>query len=125
MTSSEFALLKRTSVVTLSICGIFKEVVTISAAGIVFHDPLTPINVSGLVVTIASIAAYNYIKVKKMRSDARAEAALVTTGESHGVEAMLPTVEAEDGVNGVEASKERVEHKQGRPKSGVKDNRPD
>ncbi|KAI9751762.1 MAG: Triose-phosphate Transporter, partial [Candelina submexicana] len=41
MTASEFALLQRTSVVTLSICGIFKEVVTISAAGIVFHDQLT------------------------------------------------------------------------------------
>lgn len=71
MTSSEFALLKRTSVVTLSICGIFKEVVTISAAGIVFHDPLTPINVSGLLVTIASIGAYNYIKITKMRRAAR------------------------------------------------------
>ncbi|KAL9125222.1 MAG: hypothetical protein Q9217_005540 [Psora testacea] len=73
MTASEFALLQRTSVVTLSICGIFKEVVTISAAGIVFHDPLTPINVSGLLVTIASIAAYNYIKITKMRRDARME----------------------------------------------------
>ncbi|KAI9812016.1 MAG: Triose-phosphate Transporter [Pycnora praestabilis] len=71
MTSSEFALLQRTSVVTLSICGIFKEVVTISAAAIVFHDPLTPINVSGLGVTIASIAAYNWIKVRKMREEAR------------------------------------------------------
>ena len=73
MTASEFALLQRTSVVTLSICGIFKEVVTISAAGIVFHDPLTPINVSGLLVTIASIGAYNYIKIAKMRKDARLE----------------------------------------------------
>ena len=73
MTASEFALLQRTSVVTLSICGIFKEVVTISAAGIVFHDPLTPINVSGLLVTIASIAAYNYIKITKMRTNARME----------------------------------------------------
>ena len=73
MTSSEFALLQRTSVVTLSICGIFKEVVTITAAGIVFHDPLTPINISGLLVTIASIAAYNYVKITKMRNDARKE----------------------------------------------------
>ena len=71
MTSSEFALLQRTSVVTLSICGIFKEVVTILAAGIVFHDPLTPINVFGLLVTIVSIAAYNYVKITKMRKDAR------------------------------------------------------
>ena len=74
MTASEFALLQRTSVVTLSICGIFKEVVTISAAGIVFHDPLTPINISGLLITIASIAAYNYIKITKMRQEQRLEA---------------------------------------------------
>ena len=71
MTSSEFALLQRSSVVTLSICGIFKEVVTISAAGFFFHDPLTPINLSGLAVTIGSIAAYNYVKITKMRDDAR------------------------------------------------------
>jgi len=74
MTASEFALLQRTSVVTLSIAGIFKEVVTISAAGLVFGDPLTPVNVSGLFVTIGAIAAYNWIKIRKMREDARAEA---------------------------------------------------
>jgi solute carrier family 35 protein C2 len=74
MTSAEFALLQRTSVVTLSIAGIFKEVVTISAAGIVFHDALTPINISGLFVTIGAIAAYNYIKITKMREDARTAA---------------------------------------------------
>lgn len=73
MTASEFALLQRTSVVTLSICGIFKEVVTIAAAGIVFKDPLTPINISGLLITIASIGAYNYIKITKMRRDAMKE----------------------------------------------------
>ncbi|KAI8938861.1 hypothetical protein NX059_004722 [Plenodomus lindquistii] len=70
MTASEFALLKRTSVVTLSICGIFKEVVTIGTANLVFKDPLTPINLTGLVVTISSIAAYNYMKFKKMREEA-------------------------------------------------------
>lgn len=84
MTSSEFALLQRTSVVTLSICGIFKEVVTISAAGIVFHDPLTPINVSGLFVTIGAIAAYNWIKIRKMRDDAREKAHLQHAGPDEG-----------------------------------------
>lgn len=73
MIASEFALLQRSSVVTLSICGIFKEVVTISAAGVIFHDKLTPVNISGLVVTIASIGTYNYMKISKMRSDARKE----------------------------------------------------
>jgi solute carrier family 35, member C2 len=71
MMSAEYALLKRTSVVTLSICGIFKEVLTISAAQITYHDKLTPVNISGLVVTIASIGAYNYIKISKMRRNAR------------------------------------------------------
>lgn len=71
MIASEFALLKRSSVVTLSICGIFKEVITISAAGVVFHDKLTLINISGLVITIASIATYNYMKISKMRAEAR------------------------------------------------------
>ena len=69
MIASEFALLKRSSVVTLSICGIFKEVVTISAAGVIFHDRLTPVNVTGLVVTIGSIATYNYMKVSRMRQE--------------------------------------------------------
>lgn len=71
MTTAEFALLQRTNVVTLSICGIFKEVVTISAAGFVFGDALTPVNISGLIVTLTSIAAYNYLKITKMRQEAR------------------------------------------------------
>jgi solute carrier family 35 protein C2 len=81
MTASEFALLQRTSVVTLSICGIFKEVLTISTATIVFKDKLTPINFSGLVVTIATIAVYNYMKIKKMREDAQMEAHLIVEQE--------------------------------------------
>lgn len=100
MTASEFALLQRTSVVTLSICGIFKEVVTITAAGIVFDDPLTPINISGLLVTIASIAAYNYIKITKMRSDARKEVegtnGPLQNGDLDG-EAAAPMLHPRDG----------------------------
>ncbi|KAL1852133.1 hypothetical protein Daus18300_012280 [Diaporthe australafricana] len=73
MTASEFALLQRTSVVTLSIAGIFKEVVTISTATLVFDDKLTPINISGLFVTIGAICAYNWIKITKMREDAKTD----------------------------------------------------
>ncbi len=80
MTTSEYSLLQRTNVVTLSICGIFKEVVTITAAEIVYHDPLTPINVSGLLITIGSIASYNYLKITKMREEARREVAMGTAG---------------------------------------------
>ncbi|KAH6608795.1 nucleotide-sugar transporter [Trichoderma cornu-damae] len=73
MTASEFALLQRTSVVTLSIAGIFKEVVTISAASLVFKDRLTLVNFIGLITTMLAIIAYNYIKIKKMREDAQVQ----------------------------------------------------
>jgi solute carrier family 35 protein C2 len=90
MTASEFALLQRTSVVTLSICGIFKEVLTISTATIVFKDKLTPINFSGLVVTILTIAVYNYMKIKKMREDAQTEAHLIVEQEYAPVHSSEP-----------------------------------
>jgi solute carrier family 35 protein C2 len=73
MTASEFALLQRTSVVTLSIAGIFKEVVTISAASVVFQDTLTTINIIGLLTTLVAIVAYNYIKITKMRQEAQTD----------------------------------------------------
>ena len=100
MTASEFALLQRTSVVTLSICGIFKEVVTIAAAGILFKDSLTITNISGLFVTIGSIGAYNYIKITKMRQEARKEAGLEPKptsdedGDASATEPMLAPSEA-------------------------------
>ncbi|KAL7946684.1 TPT domain-containing protein [Trichoderma barbatum] len=73
MTASEFALLQRTSVVTLSIAGIFKEVVTISAASVVFKDKLTLVNFIGLVITMVAIIAYNYVKISKMREEAQVQ----------------------------------------------------
>jgi solute carrier family 35, member C2 len=80
MTTSEYSLLQRTNVVTLSICGIFKEVVTIMAAEVTYHDPLTLINVSGLLITIGSIASYNYLKIRKMREEARRDLVAGVTG---------------------------------------------
>lgn len=81
MTACEYALLQRTSVVTLSIAGIFKEVVTISTATLVFDDKLTAINISGLCVTIGAICAYNYIKITKMRKEAQTDLQKRTQGD--------------------------------------------
>ena len=58
---------------TLSICGILKEVLTISAASVVFHDEISTVNGIGLVVTVATIAAYNYFKMASMRDEASRE----------------------------------------------------
>ncbi|BGP18370.1 hypothetical protein JCM10213v2_006436 [Rhodosporidiobolus nylandii] len=68
MNVTEFGLIQRTSVVTLSVAGIFKEVAVIFLSTVVFHDELTPINISGLVVTIFGIALYNYLKYRQFTS---------------------------------------------------------
>ncbi|SNX86675.1 related to YMD8 - putative nucleotide sugar transporter [Melanopsichium pennsylvanicum] len=64
MNMAEFALIKRTSVVTLSVAGIFKEVLTIALASSVFGDELTPINITGLCVTLVGIGLYNFLKYR-------------------------------------------------------------
>ena len=84
MTASEFALLQRTSVVTLSIAGIFKEVVTIITATLVFHDTLTLVNFLGLIVTLAAITVYNYIKIMKMRKQAQIDVHKGHLSHEHG-----------------------------------------
>ena len=74
MVASEFALLQRSSVVTLSVAGIFKEILTITAAAVVFGDPLTPVNISGLAITIVSVGWYNWWKIQRMRAETLGEA---------------------------------------------------
>ncbi|KAI8061154.1 triose-phosphate transporter family-domain-containing protein [Gongronella butleri] len=64
MIMSEFFLIKRTSVVTLSVCGIFKEVATIFISTLVFGDQLTVINIVGLCVTLFGIGLYNWFKIR-------------------------------------------------------------
>lgn len=71
MVLAQFALLQRSSVVTLSVCGILKEVVIIGVAGAVFGDQLTPINICGVVAIMASVVAYNYMKISAARRVAR------------------------------------------------------
>ena len=85
MTAVEFALLKRTSVVTLSVCGIFKEVITIIAGEVLFDDKLTPVNISGVFVTIIAIVGYNYIRLQKVR-----EATTTPPSKQAGTEESAP-----------------------------------
>ncbi|OMJ16741.1 putative transporter [Smittium culicis] len=63
MILSEFFLISQTSVLTLAVVGILKEVVMITVAVIIFGDKITFTNFIGLVITIFGIALYNYLKV--------------------------------------------------------------
>ncbi|TIA87926.1 hypothetical protein E3P99_02879 [Wallemia hederae] len=65
MVLSEFKLIERSSIITMSIAGIFKELLTIFISSAIFGDTLTPINVTGMCITIFGICVYNYIKYKQ------------------------------------------------------------
>ncbi|CAO1621515.1 unnamed protein product [Jaminaea pallidilutea] len=73
MSLSEYALIQRTSVVTLSVAGILKEVLTVIVASIVFDDRLTPVNITGLCIAVSGIAAYNWIKYRSLRDKAEGD----------------------------------------------------
>lgn len=83
MIMSEFFLIKRTSVVTLSVCGIFKEVATIFISSLVFGDILTIINIIGLCITLFGIGLYNWLKLKMNTAKARKGAAAIEVEEGH------------------------------------------
>ncbi|KAI8322185.1 TPT-domain-containing protein, partial [Martensiomyces pterosporus] len=63
MVLSEFFLISRTSVVTLSIAGMLKEVVMVGVAHLVFGDKMTLVNASGLLVALFGIGMYNWLKI--------------------------------------------------------------
>ncbi|RKP37644.1 triose-phosphate transporter family-domain-containing protein, partial [Dimargaris cristalligena] len=65
MVTAEYQLISRTSVVTLSVAGIFKEVVTIILSTVTFKDKLTPLNLVGLAITLLGIGIYKWIKLRK------------------------------------------------------------
>jgi solute carrier family 35 protein C2 len=47
-----FSIIQRVGAVPMSIAGIAKEVATISASALLFGDELTPLNITGVAVTV-------------------------------------------------------------------------
>lgn len=74
MTIAEYVLLQYASLLTLSIAGIFKELLTIFISWVVFGDQLSFINVIGLIITFADIVWYNFYRFEqnanKLKNDA-------------------------------------------------------
>ncbi|KAH9920106.1 triose-phosphate transporter family-domain-containing protein [Fomitopsis serialis] len=65
MVLSEFYILQRAGIVPMSIAGIAKEVTTISASAWFFGDELTPLNLTGVSITICGIGLYTYHKYRR------------------------------------------------------------
>ncbi|KAF9390548.1 Triose-phosphate Transporter [Mortierella sp. AD011] len=74
MVLAEFNLITRTSVVSLSVMGIVKEVVTILVSSAVFHDHLTLVNILGLFITLTGIGFYHFMKLREIMAKSRRDA---------------------------------------------------
>ena len=72
LTFSEYLLLSNTSSITFSICGIFKEIVTLTLASTVGGDKLSWINIFGLMICLSGISLHSYLKYKKSQEEKNA-----------------------------------------------------
>ncbi|KAK1079480.1 hypothetical protein LTR33_006355, partial [Friedmanniomyces endolithicus] len=90
-------------------------VLTISAAAMVFGDELSPINISGLIVTIASIAGYNYLKYSTMTKEARKEAHQAIRDEAESVPLRSSGEQQHSGVDGRKSTEALNGHIDGSP----------
>ena len=81
MTVAEFALIQRSSVITLSVCGIFKEIVSIFIGQSVFHEALTGTNIAGIIVTISAFGMYQWLKIQSLQRDTLRDAQAEVSGE--------------------------------------------
>ncbi|KAJ1750132.1 hypothetical protein LPJ78_002204 [Coemansia sp. RSA 989] len=73
MVLSEYFLIARTSVVTLSIAGMLKEVAMVGIAHLVFGDSMTLVNGCGLLVALLGIGMYNWLKINDMLHEPKPE----------------------------------------------------
>ncbi|KAJ3117691.1 Triose-phosphate Transporter [Nowakowskiella sp. JEL0407] len=69
MLMSEYRLISETSVVTFSISGICKEILTITVSHFIFGDTYTSTNIFGLVVSLIGLGMYNYVRISAMHQD--------------------------------------------------------
>jgi solute carrier family 35 protein C2 len=66
MVWAEYALIGRTSALTFMVVGTFKEIVTVGAAVLVLHEPFTVVNAIGLLVLVAGVAGFNWMKWRRI-----------------------------------------------------------
>ncbi|EPQ57669.1 TPT-domain-containing protein [Gloeophyllum trabeum ATCC 11539] len=65
MVLSEFYILQRAGMLPMSIAGIAKEVTTISISAWLFGDELTPLNITGVAITVCGIILFTFHRYRK------------------------------------------------------------
>ena len=54
---------------TLSVAGIFKELLTVIASAAILGDTLTPLNVTGLAICLLGIGLYNRSRLSELKGE--------------------------------------------------------
>ncbi|KAH9986747.1 triose-phosphate transporter family-domain-containing protein [Russula compacta] len=65
MVLTEYYIIQRVGAVPMSIAGIAKEVATISVSALLFGDELTPLNITGVAVTVCGIGLFTHHNYRK------------------------------------------------------------
>ncbi|EEQ38931.1 hypothetical protein CLUG_03057 [Clavispora lusitaniae ATCC 42720] len=86
MTLFEFQLLSVAPVLTLSIAGIFKELLTIMFSSAIFGDRLSMLNCIGVVITSIDVLWYNYYRFVEKDATDESYTALSGSEEGEGIE---------------------------------------
>ncbi|CAG9464859.1 unnamed protein product [Pedinophyceae sp. YPF-701] len=63
----EFRVIQETSALTLMVAGSFKEIVTVLAAVLLFHDTFTAVNGMGLFILLVGVSLFNLHKYYRFR----------------------------------------------------------
>lgn len=94
---AEMQVVKLSSALTLSVAGIFKELLTVLCSALLLGDSLTPYNVSGLMLCLLGIAHYTYEGWSraqgKARETATADARASGAAAAHAAASMTPASE--------------------------------
>jgi len=67
----EYLLVSVTSSLTFAVCGIIKEVVTLTLAVVVTHDELSTINAIGLVICLIGISLHVTLKAIRLHEESK------------------------------------------------------
>jgi solute carrier family 35 protein C2 len=65
LTMAEYLLLITTSVLTFSVAGIVKEIITISISTAIFGDRFTFMSIVGLIISLLGIIGYNILRMSE------------------------------------------------------------
>lgn len=84
---SVFLLIGRTSALAMNIAGVVKDWMLIGLSALLFHAPVTPLNLLGYSVAFSGVCWYNKAKFDEMKASAAAAAASASTKTAAAVAA--------------------------------------